>query len=77
MNLADLVAEVNWLPGNGDPTLMGDVTVLAYLITAVFCAAAAWKCKNLPENAAKHRWFWTAVSLLFFFLALYLLNKAG
>lgn len=69
MNLADLFAAVNWLPGNGDPTLMGDVTVLAYLVTAVTCAVAAWKCKNILENPSKHRWFWTAVSLLFFFLA--------
>lgn len=69
MNLADLFTAVNWLPGNGDPTLMGDVTVLAYLVTAVSCAVAAWKCKNITENPSRHRWFWTAVSMLFFFLA--------
>ncbi len=69
MSLADLVAAVNWFPGNGDPTLMGDLTVLAYLITAVSCAIAAWKCKNLPEKPAKHRWFWSAIALLFFFFA--------
>ena len=69
MSLSDLLVSVNWFPGNGDPTLMGDVTVLAYLVTAVSCTIAAWKCKNIPENASKHRWFWTAVSLLFFFFA--------
>lgn len=69
MSLSDLLSSVNWFPGNGDPMLMGDVTVLAYLVTAVLCTIAAWKCKNIPENPSKHRWFWTAVALLFFFFA--------
>ena len=69
MSLSDLITRVNWFSGNGDPSLMGDVTVLAYLITAVFCTVAAWKCKNIPDNPSKHRWFWIAIALLFFFFA--------
>lgn len=69
MNFFDLVASVNWFRGNGDPSLMGDVTVVAYAITAVFCFIAAWKSKGIADNSKKHRLFWFCVGLLFFFFA--------
>lgn len=69
MNLLDLIAEVHWFRGNGDPTLMGDVTVVAYAITAVFCFIAMWKSKSIAENSKKHQLFWLGVGLLFVFFA--------
>ena len=69
MNLFDLIAEVQWFQGNGDPTLMGDVTVLAYAITAVFCFIAAWKSRSIVDNHKKHQLFWFGVGLLFVFFA--------
>jgi hypothetical protein len=32
-----------WHPGIGDPTAMGWLTVVAYLLAALLCAAAAWR----------------------------------
>ncbi len=69
MNLLDLIAEVHWFRGNGDPTLMGDVTVIAYGITAVLCFIAMWKSKVITDNRKKHQLFWLGVGLLFVFFA--------
>jgi hypothetical protein len=43
-----------WRPGIGDPTVMGWVTVAAYLVAACACAAAAWR-EPLLAGASRKR----------------------
>jgi hypothetical protein len=43
-----------WKPGIGDPTVMGWVTVAAYLVTAAGCFWAAWR-EPLPDGTRRPR----------------------
>ena len=61
---------IHWTPGIGDPTLVGWITVIAYIGTAFICAIAA-KAPNLcsPEIVSD-RPFWLGVAAIFLFLAI-------
>jgi hypothetical protein len=58
-----------WQPAIGDPTLMGWVTVLAYLAAALLALRSAWAAKRAPAQRALAR-FWLALSLLLFLLGI-------
>lgn len=61
------VAGGRWRPGIGDPTLLGWVTVAAYLLAAVACGLAAWR-EPTPEGTrrphARPSRFWLALTAL-------------
>jgi hypothetical protein len=54
------MAEFNWRPGIGDPTIGGWVTVVLYFV-AVW---SAWKTAKYV-TPAKERWLWLLISLMF------------
>jgi hypothetical protein len=54
-----------WRPGIGDPTVMGWVTVAAYLAAALGCLRAAWR-EPLPDGT-RRAWpaaFWLVLAAL-------------
>lgn len=52
-----------WAPGIGDPTMLGWVTVLAYLAAALLCLACARRDRSGPRR------FWGALGVLLLLLA--------
>jgi hypothetical protein len=54
------MADFNWRPGIGDPTIGGWITVVLYFL-AVW---STWKTSNLV-CALKERWLWIFISLMF------------
>jgi hypothetical protein len=64
--LAELV-QGRWRPGIGDPTVVGWVTVAAYLLAALGCMIAAWR-EPMPNGASRPRGrpsrFWLALATL-------------
>ncbi len=62
-----------WKPGIGDPTPMGWVTTLAYLLAALLCAWSAVKCLDTHSDAQHrkmHASFWLSVACALFFLCM-------
>jgi hypothetical protein len=59
------VVEGRWRPGIGDPTVMGWVTVAAYLVAALGCFRAAWR-EPLPDGTRRSRPapFWLVLASL-------------
>jgi hypothetical protein len=61
------IAEGRWRPGIGDPTVLGWVTVAAYLVAALGCALAAWREPLLDGTRrprARPSRFWLALAVL-------------
>jgi hypothetical protein len=65
-----MLAEVvggRWRPGIGDPTVMGWVTVAAYLAAALGCGLAAWR-EPMPDGTRRPRSrpsrFWLVLATL-------------
>ena len=56
-----------WKPGIGDPTVMGWVTVAAYLVTALGCYWSAWR-EPMPDGTRRPRTrpsvFWLILAVL-------------
>jgi hypothetical protein len=48
----------HWEPGIGDPTFVGWVTVVAYVIAAYLCWRAARGTARQPGTYASPRGFW-------------------
>jgi hypothetical protein len=62
-----------WSPGIGDPSVVGWLTVAAYLFTAWRCRAAALRISTRMAGLAearRERLFWLAVAVLFALLGL-------
>lgn len=61
------VVEGRWRPGIGDPTVMGWVTVVAYLLASTGCALAAWR-EPMADGTRRPRSrpsrFWMALAVL-------------
>jgi hypothetical protein len=59
------VEDGRWRPGIGDPTVMGWVTVAAYLLAALGCWLAAWR-EAMPDGTRRPRSrpsrFWLALA---------------
>jgi hypothetical protein len=63
MTLMAEVVDGRWRPGIGDPTVVGWLTVVAYLVAAVCCGRAAWR-EPMPGGRARSRpaGFWLFLS---------------
>ncbi len=62
-----MMADMNWRPGIGDPTWLGWITVVAYLIAAWFCVRAGLRIQpksHRLENESALMWFGFATGLL-------------
>jgi len=72
MFLTAVTMDGQWRPGIGDPSLMGWVTVAAYLGVAVLCWRSARSACGPGEQAAAHRGrrLWWTLAGLFVFLAI-------
>ncbi len=61
------VEDGRWRPGIGDPTVMGWVTVAAYLVAALGCGLAAWR-EPMPDGTRRPRSrpsrFWLVLAAL-------------
>jgi hypothetical protein len=61
------VEEGRWRPGIGDPTVLGWVTVAAYLLAALACGLAAWR-EPMTDGTRRPRSrpsrFWLALTVL-------------
>jgi MFS family permease len=68
--LAELV-DGQWRPGIGDPTVVGWLTVVAYLVAAVCCGRAAWR-EPTPGGRRRSRpaIFWLSLSAMMVLLGL-------
>ena len=57
MGLLPLVknADGRWVPGIGDPSLMGWLTVVAYFVTAFLCYRASRKANGQLVSMARIR----------------------
>jgi hypothetical protein len=69
-----LMAEVvdgRWKPGIGDPTVVGWLTVVAYLVAAVCCGRAAWR-EPMPggRTRSKPAAFWLFLSAMMVLLGI-------
>lgn len=72
MFLTAVTMDGQWRPGIGDPSLMGWVTVAAYLGVALLCWRSARSAHGLVEQAAAHRGrrLWWMLASLFVLLAI-------
>jgi hypothetical protein len=69
MRLVEFSRSFQWQPHIGDPTLLGWLTVVAYLLAAIACTVCAWRADAIfeGEHVWQHRLIWggMAVGLLF------------
>lgn len=59
----------SWSPGIGDPTIMGWVTVLVYILAALVAAGAARRAPFPIETQRRERAFWHILTVLLLALA--------
>ena len=69
--VAAIAAGIHWRPGIGDPTVVGWLTVGAYLLTAWFCLRAARASQGVADPTLRRR-----AALLWYLLAGVLLTLA-
>ncbi|WP_088242473.1 hypothetical protein [Calothrix rhizosoleniae] len=69
--LATIQAEY-WQPGIGDPTLIGWLTVLAYLIASFLCVSCALRVNRLPvlRQSAQFLWLWWNLAIILLLLGI-------
>lgn len=60
----ELLGEIKWRPGIGDPTWMGWLTVVAYAVTAMLAFRAARATTRMPGAGSADRTAWLLVALL-------------
>lgn len=66
-----MTVDDRWVPGIGDPTAVGWITVAAYILAAMACAAAARRRGVGAESAPpRHVLFWGALALLMLLLGI-------
>lgn len=67
-----MTGEDLWSPGIGDPSLMGWLTVFAYLVGAIGCAWAGLTVRGSSRDreAFRRAAFWAALAVLMFFLCI-------
>ena len=64
------MANFNWSPGIGDPTIGGWITVILYLLAVVSCWKTAYKLAMVGTGVAQERRAWRAISALFLALGI-------
>ncbi len=67
MNLIDTIREVNFDFGIGDPTFVGWLTVVAYLVAAGLAAVNAWRALDGTDRTLGR--LWSSLTILLLFLA--------
>ena len=70
MGIVDIIRSVQWQPHIGDPTLLGWLTVVAYLLAVVACAICAWRAGQIfgNDHIWQHRLLWGAMAIGLLFL---------
>lgn len=70
MGIIEIIRSVHWEPHIGDPTLLGWLTVVAYLLAAVACAICAWRADEIfgDDHVWQHRLLWGAMAIGLLFL---------
>jgi hypothetical protein len=64
------VANFNWSPGIGDPTIGGWITVILYLLAAISCWKTAFELATVNTGVSQERRAWRAISALFLALGI-------
>jgi hypothetical protein len=54
----------HWVPGIGDPTVAGWVTVAAYFVAAWLCWRAARTARHYTPRKRRVPWFWSAFGIV-------------
>jgi hypothetical protein len=62
--------DFNWVPGIGDPTIGGWVTVLLYLLACVSCWKTAGVVVRRDWSGQSDSHVWRAISIAFFLLGI-------
>lgn len=60
-----IIVNEHWEPGIGDPTFMGWITVIIYLISASLCFWAAWRTAQLLALYRFQHYYWLWLGLGF------------
>lgn len=60
---------IEWRPGIGDPSVMGWITVLGYLVAASLCEVAGREIRRRAPSAGRVPLVWRTVAALFLLLA--------
>jgi hypothetical protein len=64
------VANFNWSPGIGDPTIGGWITVILYLVAVISCWKTAYKLAKVNTGVSQEQRTWRAISALFLALGI-------
>ena len=64
------MANFNWSPGIGDPTIGGWITVILYLLAVISCWKTAYKLTMVGAGVAQEQRAWRAISALFLALGI-------
>ena len=64
------MANFNWSPGMGDPTIGGWITVILYLLAAISCWKTAFELATVNTGVSQERRAWRAISALFLALGI-------
>ncbi|UTW44923.1 hypothetical protein KFE80_11110 [bacterium SCSIO 12696] len=64
--LEDVWGAITWRPGIGDPSLVGWLTVLAYVFACAACISVYYKSVSSPK---RYRYFWLYSGILLLFLS--------
>ena len=64
------MANFNWSPGIGDPTIGGWITVILYLLAAISCWKTAFELATVNTGVSQEQRAWRAISALFLALGI-------
>ncbi len=72
VEIINIIRSVPFEPSVGDPTLLGWLTVLAYLVAAVSCVLCMIRSEQIfgQEHLLQHRLIWSMMALGLFFLGI-------
>ena len=62
--------DFNWTPGIGDPSLIGWLTVVLYLVTAFLCWRVARRLGFTGASVRSEAFVWAAIAILFLALGI-------
>ncbi|MEZ4866510.1 MAG: hypothetical protein R3C14_34645 [Caldilineaceae bacterium] len=72
MNIVKALQSVHWQPGIGDPTLIGWLTVVAYLVAAGLCLLCAQRAEQIfpHQPPLRHRLIWGGLAIAMLLLGI-------
>lgn len=67
-----IIREGHWQAGIGDPSVIGWLTVVAYLVTALLCSVCGILALRVPYACKlhRHRWLWWSLALILLLLGI-------